>query len=59
MRRMTTVVAIVARCRVDSLHVLTKDSAMTGAQMCQYCSSLPRQCLFGSGNGLRSTIKQF
>ena len=28
MRRMTTVEAIVARCRVDSVHVLTKDSAV-------------------------------
>ena len=34
MRRMTTVVAMVARCRVDSVHVLTKDSAVTGAQLC-------------------------
>ena len=43
MRRMTTVVAMVARCRVDSLHVLTKDSVVTGAQLCQYGS-----CLLGS-----------
>ena len=28
MRRMTTVVAMVDRCRVDSVHVLTKDSAV-------------------------------
>ena len=35
MRSMTTVVAMVARCRVDSLHVLTKDSVVSGAQLCQ------------------------
>ena len=29
MRRMTTVVAMVVRCPVDSIHVLTKDSAVT------------------------------
>ena len=29
MRRITTVVAMVARCRVYSIHVLTKDSAVT------------------------------
>ena len=33
MRRITTVVVMVARCRVDSLHVLTRDSAETGAQL--------------------------
>ena len=33
MMRLTTVVAMVARCRVDSLHVLTKDSAVTGAHL--------------------------
>ena len=38
MRRITTVVAIVARCLVDSVHVPTKDSAMTGALLCQYSS---------------------
>ena len=59
MRRMTTVVAMVARCRVDYLHVLTKDSAVTGAQLCQYGSCLPWQCLFGCSNGRRSAIKQF
>ena len=31
-------VAIVARCGVDSVHVLTKDLAVTGAQLCQYSS---------------------
>ena len=41
MRRMTTVMAMVARCRVDSIHVLTKDSAVTGAQLYQYSSFLP------------------
>ena len=57
MRRMTAVVAMAARCRVASIHVLTKDSAVTGTQMCQY-SSFPRQCLFGCSNGRRSAIKQ-
>ena len=41
MRRMTTVVVMFARCRVDYLHVLTKDLAMTGAQLYQYGSCLP------------------
>ena len=59
MRRMTTVVAMDARCRVDSLHVLTKDSAVTGAKMCQYSSCLPMQCMFGCSDALRSAIKQF
>ena len=58
MRRMTAVVAIVARCRVYSIHVLTKDSAVTGAQLYQYSSCLPWQCLFGSSNERRSAIKQ-
>ena len=31
MRRLTTVVAMVVHCRVDSVHVLTKDSAVTSA----------------------------
>ena len=48
---MTTVVAIVARCRVDSVHVLAKGSAMTGAQLCHYSSCLPWQCRFGCSNG--------
>ena len=51
MRRMTAVVAMVARYRVDSLRVLTLDSAVTGAQLCQYSSFLPWQCLFGCSNG--------
>ena len=59
MRRLTIVVAMVARCLVDSIHVLTKDSALTGAQLCQYSSCHPRQCLFGCSNGRRSTIKEF
>ena len=58
MRRMTTVVAMVARCRVGSLHVLTMYSPVAGAQLCQYTSSLPCQCLFGCSNGRRSAIKQ-
>ena len=32
MRRMTTVVAMVAGSRFDSVHVVTKDSVVTGAQ---------------------------
>ena len=36
LRRMTTDVAMLVRCRVDSLNVLTKDSAVTGAQ----CASI-------------------
>ena len=59
MRRMTTVVAMVACCRVDPIHVLTKDSAVTGAQFCQNRSCLLWQCLFGCSNGKRSAIKQF
>ena len=41
MRRLTTVVPMVVHCQIDSLHVLTKDSAVTGAQLCQYSSCLP------------------
>ena len=51
MRRLNTVVEMVACCRDDSIHVLTKDSAVTGAQLCQYGSCLPWQSLFGCGNG--------
>ena len=58
MRRLTTVVAMVARCPVDSIHVLTKDSAVTGALLCQNSSCLPWQCLFGCSNWRRSAIKQ-
>ena len=58
-RRMTTVVAMVARCRVDTVHVLTRDSVETGEQLCQYSSCLPCQCLFGCSIGRLSAIKQF
>ena len=34
MRQMTIAVAMVARCRVDSVHALTKDSTVTGVQLC-------------------------
>ena len=57
MRRLTTVVAMVERCRVDSIHALTKYSAVAGAQLCQYSSCLPWQCLFSYSNGRRSAIK--
>ena len=40
MRRLSTVVAIVAHCRVH-YYVLTKDSAVTGAQLCQYSYCIP------------------
>ena len=43
MRRLTTVVTMDARFRVDSFHVLTNDSVVTDAQLCQYIS-----CLLGS-----------
>ena len=59
MRRMTTVVAMVAHCRVDSLHALTKDSAVTGAQLFQYSSCLPWQCLFDCSNWRQSAIMPF
>ena len=57
MRRLTTVVAMVACCRVDSIHVMTKDLAVTGVQLCQNSSYLPWQCLFGCSNGRWSAIK--
>ena len=53
-----TVVAMVARCRVDYVHVLIKDSTVTGAQLFQHSSCLPWQCLFGCGNWRRSAINQ-
>ena len=59
MRRLTTVVAMAVRSRVDSVHVLSKESAVTGAQLCQNSYCLPWQCLFGCSNGRRSAIKQF
>ena len=34
MRRMTTVVAMATGCHVESIHILTKDSAVTDAQLC-------------------------
>ena len=55
MRQMTTVV--VARCRVDSVQLLTKGSAVTGAQLCQSSACLSWQCLFSCSNGRRSAIK--
>ena len=58
MKRMTTVVVMVVHCRIVSINVLTKDSAGTGAQLCQYRFCLPWQCLFGCSNGRRSAIKQ-
>ena len=58
MRRVTAVDAMVARCRVYSIHVLTKYSAVTGAQLCQDSSCIPWQCLFGCSNGRRTVIKQ-
>ena len=58
MRRLTNVVAMASRCLVDSIHVLTKDSAVTGAQLYHFGSCLPWQCLFGCGNGRRSAVKQ-
>ena len=59
MRRMTTVVAMVAHCLVDPPLVLTKDSVVSIEQLCQYSSCLPWQCLFDCSNGRRSAIKQF
>ena len=41
MRRMTTVVAMLARFLVDTVHVLTMDSAVTGGQLFQHSSCLP------------------
>ena len=51
MRRMTAVVAMVARCLVYSIHVQTKDSSVTCAQLCQYSSCLPLQCLLAVAMG--------
>ena len=59
MRRLTTVVAMVARCLVDSVQVVTKDSTMAGAQLCKCSSYLPWQCLFGCSNGWRSANEHF
>ena len=59
MRRMTTALVMVARCRVYSAHVQTKDLAVTGAQLCLYVSCKPKRYLFGFRTGRRSAIKQF
>ena len=54
MRRMTTVVAMVERCRVDSVDALTKDTAVTGAQLCQFSSVfLGSVCLAATMGGGR------
>ena len=58
MRRMTIAVAMIARCRVDAVHVLTKDSPVTGTHLCQYGFCLPWQCLFGCSNGRWTANKQ-
>ena len=47
MRRLTTVVAMVARCRVDSVHVLTKDSSVSGAQLWHCSSDEKRLWMYG------------
>ena len=44
---------------VYSIHVLAKDSAVTGAQLCRNSSCLPWQCLFCCSNGRQSAISQF
>ena len=59
MRPMTTFVSTVARCQVDSVYVLTMDSAVKGTQLFQCSLCLPWQCLFNCSNGLRSDIKQY
>ena len=47
MRRMTTVMAMIARCGVDTVYVLTKDSTVTGVQLYRHSSCLPWQSMFG------------
>ena len=60
MRRMTTVGATIAHHRVDSVHVLIKDSAVSGAELCLYgLNCAPWQCLFGCSNRRRSSIILF
>ena len=59
MKLMIKVVAMVARFWVDSFHVLTKYSAVTGAQLCQCSSCLPWPCLFGCSHGRQSAIMPF
>ena len=58
MRQMTTVVAMVARCRVYSVNVLTNNWALNGAQMCQHGPCFPWQCLFCCSNGRRKANEQ-
>ena len=58
MRRLTEDVTMVARCRVDSIHVLIKDSAVTDAQLRQSSSCPSWPCLFGCSIGRRSAIKK-
>ena len=53
-----TVVVMAARCRVYSINILTKDSVVCCAQLWQYCSCHPWQCLFGCNNGRRTAIGQ-
>ena len=43
--------------RVDSVHLLIDDLAVTGAQLCQYSTCRPWQRLFRCYNGRRSAIK--
>ena len=59
MRLINTVVAMVARCRVNSVNVQTKVTAVTGAQLCQDSTCLPWQCLFGCSNERLSAIMHF
>ena len=58
MRLLTTVMVMAARCRVNSVHVLSMNSAVTNAQLCWYCLCLRCQNLDCS-NGRRSSIKQY
>ena len=59
MRRLITVVAMVAHCQVDTLHVLTKDSAVTCAQLCQYSICYPWKCLFAVAMGGGRSLSSF
>ena len=55
MRRMTTVVAMVARCRFDSLHVLTKDSVRSCASIVLVFSGIVCSAMvMGGGRPLSS-----
>ena len=57
-RRMTTVVTMDTCCRLDSLHVLTKDSAVTEAQLFQhflvFIGSVRSAVAMGGGRPLSS-----